>query len=103
MKRSREQRRRWLGRGLAFLLLLLIADYTLYPHLPRVGGRSHNHGQNGLWLRYWYYFGHRDNADVRRMTRRLKEEQIRYAYFHVRDITSQGKLRYHHIDAARRL
>src|SRR5436309_12902111 len=104
MTRLRVQRRPgWWGRGLAFLLLLLIADYALYPHLSRVDGRAFNHAENGLWLRYWYYFGRRSDSDLLRMAERLKEEQICYAYFHVRDMTPQGRLRYHHPDAARRL
>jgi hypothetical protein len=95
-------RRRWRA-ALVALLLFLTADYLLYPHLARPGGHSYNHGENGLWLRYWYYFGRRSDADVHAMAQRLKEEQIRYAYFHVRDVTRDGRLRYHFPDAARRL
>jgi hypothetical protein len=50
------RRRRW-GRALALVVSLLAADFALYPHLAPVGGRSANHGENGLWLRYHWYFG----------------------------------------------
>lgn len=94
--------RRWMGL-LALLLLLVLVDYLAYPHLSSVGGRSFNTGENGLWLRYWWYFGERSDADVRTMARRLKEQQIRYAYFHVRYIKKDGTLRFRYPEAARRL
>jgi hypothetical protein len=102
MTPSRRRRRGWM-RGLAVLLLLLAADYLLYPHLARPGGPSLNRGQNGLWLRYRWYFGERGEADVRRLAARLRENQIRDAFFHVRHITHDGTLRYHRREAARRL
>src|SRR5688500_352 len=95
--------RRWRRLALASLLLLLAADYALYPSLSRPGGRSANTGENGLWLRYRWYFGWRSEADVEEMARRLTGQQIRYAYFHVRHITQEGRLRYRYPEAARRL
>jgi len=97
------RRWRWTAGGAALLLLLLIADYALYPRLSRPSGRSLNSGQNGLWLRYRWYFGERSDADRRLLASRLREEQIRYAYFHVRHITREGTLRYHKLAEARRL
>jgi Glycosyl hydrolases family 18 len=98
---ARRRPRRW-GRAL-LVLLLLLADYALYPHLSPVGGPSGNRGENGLWLRYRWYFGQRSVAEVRTLARRLTEQQIRYAYFHVRHICRDGTLRYHYPAAARRL
>jgi hypothetical protein len=94
--------RRWAA-TLGLLFLLLAADYVLYPRLSHVGGKSFNRGQNGLWLRYWWYFGQRSDAELRALARQLTERQVRYAYFHVRHITRGGMLRYHHPAAARRL
>jgi hypothetical protein len=94
---------RWLARAIGILLLLIVADYALYPTLSRPGGHTFNHGENGLWLRYRWYFGQRSEGVVRAMARRLTEHQIRYAYFHVRHITRDGRLAYHYPEAARRL
>jgi Glycosyl hydrolases family 18 len=91
------------GFGLGVLCLLLFADYGLYPRLSPIGGLSANRAENGLWLRYRWYFGQRSNAEVRALARRLTEHQIRYAYFHVRHVTRDGSLRYHFPEAARRL
>lgn len=85
------------------VLLFVIADYALYPHLSRVGGRSGNRAENGLWLRYGWYFGRHSEAELRQLARHLQEQQIRFAYFHVRHITPEGRLRYHFPAAARRL
>src|SRR5687768_17460533 len=96
-----KRRRRWWVCGLILVLALLAADYTFYPLLARPGGHSFNRGQNGLWLRYTWYFGRRGEAEVRAMARRLIENQIGYAYFHVRHITRDGSLRYHYPETAR--
>jgi hypothetical protein len=95
--------RRWSGRTLAILLLLLVADCLLYPSLAPIGGRSFNQGENGLWLRYWWYFGRRGDSEVQALARRLNERQIGYAYFHVRHITREGRLAYRYPAEARRL
>src|SRR3954449_12163569 len=97
------RRRRWFARRVGLFLILVLADYALYPVLSRPGGISGNRGENGLWLRYRWYFGQRSDADLRTLARRLREQQIRYAYFHVRHVTRNGALRYHHLAAARRL
>ena len=44
-----KRRWRWIARTAGLLLLLLLADYTLYPLLARPGGISVNRGENGLW------------------------------------------------------
>src|SRR5438552_5705283 len=89
-----------IARGALLLLILLVADYALYPVLSRPGGISGNRGENGLWLRYRWYFGRRSDADRRALARRLRKQQIRCAYFHVRHITRNGTLRYHRLAAA---
>jgi hypothetical protein len=77
------------------VLVLLLADYWLYPRLAPIGGRSFNSGENGLWLRYTWYFGE-EKEDVWALAARLKQQQIRYAYFHVRFIRKDGTLAYRH-------
>jgi glycosyl hydrolase family 18 (putative chitinase) len=98
-----QRRRRWLACGAVLLALSLAADYALYPGLSRPGGTTANRGENGLWLRYQWYFGERSDRDPHLLAARLREQQIRYAYFHVRHITGHGTLRYHKLADARRL
>jgi hypothetical protein len=100
-RRPSPWRRRTAVLGLVFLLLA--ADYVLYPRLSPLGGQSINRGENGLWLRYRWYFGERSDAEVRALAQRLTERQIRYAYFHVRHVTRDGTLRYRCPEAARQL
>jgi hypothetical protein len=88
---------------LGSLVLLIAGDYALYPHLVRVGGRSFNHGENGLWLRYGWYFSQHSHAELRTLAQQLTERQIHYAYFHVRHIARDGTLRYRYAERARRL
>ncbi len=93
--------RRWLV-GLAMLLLPVLADYPAYPPLSRVGRHSFNTSENGLWLRYWWYLGRRDNY-LHQLARRLCERQIRYAYFYVSDVKKDGTLRFRYPANAWRL
>jgi hypothetical protein len=79
------------------------ADYHLYPALARVGGTSRNQGENGLWLRYTWYFGEKSDREVEEMAANLRRRQFRYAYFHVRSIERDGSLKYRYPDRARRL
>lgn len=98
-------RKRRIGRRLALvvgvLLGLVLLDYVAYPRLAHPTGRSFNRGENGLWLRYKWYFG--EETDVPTLAKRLQAEQVRYAYFHVRDVTKSGALRHHCPDVAGRL
>ncbi|HEU4751913.1 MAG TPA: glycosyl hydrolase family 18 protein [Armatimonadota bacterium] len=85
------------------LALLLALDYALYPALSSVGGPSGDHARNGLWLRYAWYLGRHPDSEIRLLARRLRREHIRYAYFHVRHVTADGRLRYRSPGTARRL
>lgn len=100
-----KQKRCWrrVGALVALLITLLATDYLAYPYGSHIGGRSFNQRQNGLWLRYWWYFGERSEKEVRELADRLRQRQIRYAYFHVRFVTSAGTLRFRYPDAARQL
>ncbi len=86
-------RKRRLGALLAVLLLGLVLDYCAYPYFAHPVGTSPNRGENGLWLRYTWYFG--TDADTARLAQKLQREQIQYAYFHVRDVSPGGALRFH--------
>jgi hypothetical protein len=93
----------WAAWGTVLLLLALALDYLLYPLCSRPGGCRLNSGQNGLWLRYRWYFGERSDRELHLLASRLRKQQIRYAYFRVRHITGNGTLRYRKLAAARRL
>jgi hypothetical protein len=82
---------------------LLIADYALYPRLVGVGGLPGSSGENGLWLPYPWYFGQHTDDETARLAQQLHDRQIRYAFFHIRDIAPDGTLQYHRPESARRL
>lgn len=104
MSRARKKKKwRWWILGLLLLVGLLAGDYYLYPLWSQPEGRSFNQGENGLWLRYTWVFGERSEKDMREMAQRLRDQQIRYAYFHLRDVTGEGKLRFHRPETTRRL
>lgn len=79
---------------MAILAALFLVDYWAYPYSSDLGGRSHNKGENGLWLRYTWYFGEKSDADIVELARDLTHRHIRYAYFHVRFIRKDGSLNF---------
>lgn len=99
---SRWRRRCWWLLPLVTAAVLL-GDFALYSRCTGIGGRSFDKGQNGLWLRYSWYFGEMGNDEVVGLAKRLRQRQIGYAYFHVRDVTDEGKLRFRKPETARRL
>jgi hypothetical protein len=74
-------------------LLLALVDYHTYPS-SSIKGKSRNHAQNGLWLRYTWYFGEKSLQDFDTLAHLLERRQIRFAYFHVRSVQSDGALKY---------
>jgi hypothetical protein len=102
----RLRRRRILAIVAGFFLVLIIAatiDYWSYPYGQPVGGKAVNTGENGLWLRYTWYFGEHGPEKRRVLAKSLQDHEIRYAYFHVRHILHTGKLEYHYEKQARAL
>jgi hypothetical protein len=99
---KKRKRRRLLFRMLLLIIALLAADYLLYPMLSPAGGRSFNKGTNASWLQDLWYFGESKEKPVI-LAARLTDQQIKYAYFHVRYIKKDGTLRFRKPDAARRL
>lgn len=100
--RRRRRRRRLLG-AIGLCLLLVVGDYLAYPRVAGLGGRSFNGGENGLWLRYKWYFGEWQQPDLERLVGRLRSAQVRYAYCHVRFAKPEGLLQYRYPKSAMRL
>ena len=87
----------------AALLSIFIADFIYYPSTVEPKSPSFNKGKNGLWLRYKWYFGEHSDNEVEAMINRLKENQIKYAYFHVRSTKHDGSLKYRYKENAIKL
>jgi hypothetical protein len=103
-RRLRLPRGRYVLLIFALALVALAVDFFAYPYgasLPP--GPSGNRGENGLWLRYTWYFGEKSDADRAALTEHLRERQVRYAYFHVRFIERSGKLHFRYPEQARQL
>ncbi|MHB1458015.1 MAG: glycosyl hydrolase family 18 protein [Armatimonadota bacterium] len=89
--------------GLGIFILLIAADYVLYPYFAQPTAPAMNLGENGLWLRYTWYFGEHTKADISRLATHLQSQQISYAYFHVRSVIRDGSLHYRYPTQARTL
>lgn len=87
--------------GLA--LALVGVDYFLYPQSAKIAGTVPDQTEDGIWLRYKWYFDEHSQTDWQRMLARLKDEHFRYAFFHVRGIINDGTLRFHYLDRAKKL
>ena len=87
-------------RVLTLVVFVLAVDYWVYPYGAPMPGRTANIGENGLWLRYTWYFGEHSQADLDALPQELSENQIRYAYFHVRSTHHDGALTYHYPGSA---
>jgi hypothetical protein len=98
-----KRRRRIFAAILLSVFLLLFIDYWAYPYGSSPGGRSFNQDENGLWLRYTWYFGEKSAGEVSQLARQLRDRQMRYAYFHVRGITAKGRLKCHYPRQAKEL
>jgi len=83
--------------------LWLAIDYYGYPYGSFTNRPTANRGENGLWLRYTWYFGQRSDEDLRSLAKRLEQNQTLYAYFHVRSIQKDGSLRFRYREHARKL
>jgi len=102
MRLPRPNRRQTL-RVLGAMMLLLLVDYLLFPLVSGPGPAPPARSENGLWLRYWCYFGRYSDDETRELARRLERDRIRSAYFHVRHVQADGKLRYRYLGHAQRL
>jgi hypothetical protein len=98
--------RRWqivIASALALVLIIAIADCFLYPLTAKVAGVVPTQKEDGIWLRYKWYFNEHTEDEWQRMLSRLREEHFRYAFFHVRGIIADGSLRFHYQEKARQL
>lgn len=100
---SKPVQRRRLLLTILCLFLGLLTDYLAFPYGRWDSGRSGNHAENGLWMRYTWYFGQHQSSDFALLGQRLHAEQVRYAFFHVRDIRPDGTLRYRYAVPAKQL
>ncbi len=69
-------------------------DCATYTQLNRPQTKSFNTGQNGIWLRYLWYFGKKSNKEKDELITRLAASQMKYAFFHVRSTDSNGNLKF---------
>lgn len=104
-EKSKRRRRRgtWIGALFVGMLCLLSLDYYAFPYGKPITAPEQNRGENGLWLRYTWYFGQHTDAEVKDLARQLKARQIRDAYFHVRGVTEAGRLNYRYSRQAQHL
>jgi hypothetical protein len=87
---------------LIILALLITIDYFTYPLLSPLSGRTGNIGENGIWLRYKWYFGEYTEKNFNNMTEHLRDGQIKYAYCHVRFIKPDGTLQFRYAKTGRK-
>lgn len=99
--KRRKRRRIWLFTLLAIAFLIAL-DCLIYPRLP-VTAPAVNRGENGLWLRYTWYFGEKTPAGWAALGTLLTDRQVKYAYFHVRSVGPNGRLKFRDLAKARAL
>jgi hypothetical protein len=93
----------WLGLLILLAFVGLLLDFFLYPRFAMPSGPSRNIAENGLWLRYTWYFGRYTPQTEQAMLQRLQTAGVRYAYFHVLSVDGTGVLKYHKKDSALKL
>lgn len=88
--------KRWISVCLVVLVLSVAAIYDYFTYnispMPAV---SFDKGQNGLWLRYYWYKGKHTDKELTELAKRLSTNHIKYAYFHVLNIDKDGSLHLH--------
>ena len=102
-KARRKRLKRWATAIAATTFACVVADYWLYPILAPIGGRSFDKGENGVWLRYTWYFGEKTSAEAESLGKELSARHVHYAYFHVRSVQPDGSLKFRFPIEARRL
>ena len=104
----KKQKRRWLRRIIGLMLAAIIifcVDYWAFPYGAAVHPltRVVSGKENGLWLRYSWYFGEKSADEMQNLPTLLHERQIRSAWFHVRAIGKTGKLNFRYVQRAQKL
>lgn len=85
------------------IVLLIALDCATYTQVNPPESTIANKGSNGIWLRYLWYFGKKDQAEKDALVELLGANQIRYAYFHVRGTDNNGNLLFKHDETGRQL
>ncbi len=89
--------------ALLLLCVSTVIDYWAYPYGARLERPGFNRGENGIWLRYTWYFGQHNDVQRQQLALNLRSRKIRYAFFHVRHIGKDGKLAFRYAAKARAL
>ncbi|HEY9773934.1 MAG TPA: glycosyl hydrolase family 18 protein [Planktothrix sp.] len=74
------------------VLIVFLCDYCAYDALNPAQPCRYNSGDNGLWLRYYWYKDKYGPSDWQQLSVRLQQHQIDDAYFHVLNVKSDGSL-----------
>lgn len=89
---------------IAVVVAACVIDSLFYENQNPLSPISANKGENGLWLRYFWYAGkHADAKDWQEMLTRLRVNQIKYAFFHVLTTTPDGSLKLHKLENAKKI
>jgi hypothetical protein len=94
---------RWIVLFICSVLVILVLDCATYVPLNSPGGADFNTGNNGIWLRYLWYFGKKTEQDKEGLIKRLANNQIKYAFFHVRGTDAHGNMLFKREDEGRDL
>ncbi len=92
-----------LALGVLFVVVGAVDSYVFEKQRP-LRSVCANKGANGLWLRYYWYAGkHKSTKEWNDMLERLRANQIKYAYFHVLTTMSDGTLKLHKLENAKKI
>ena len=76
-----------------FVLATFWLIYFYYPSTVQPTGACTRRHENGLWLRYKWSAGDKEYwKSSNEMINHLKNDQIRFAYFHLRELNTDGRL-----------
>ena len=89
--------------ALSVALLIFIADYYAYPWWQPIRAPIADKGQNGLWVRYKFYFGEHTDDEIDALAHRIVDGRFSDAYIHVRFIKKDGSLAYRYPERAKHL
>jgi Glycosyl hydrolases family 18. len=89
--------------SVVLVLVGFAVDTVTYQQLNPPGAKSFNTGNNGIWLKYLWYFGKKSQPETDALVAKLEENQIKYAFFHVRKTDAKGNLVFKYKSNAQKL